>query len=59
MLADIFAQILRTLWAHKLPWFSRMFGIAWGVGDHFCWSAWKKGSSPATSAVSPSTVKTS
>jgi putative ABC transport system permease protein len=33
MLADIFAQILRTLWAHKLRSFLTMFGIAWGVGS--------------------------
>ena len=30
---DIFAQILRTLWAHKLRSFLTMFGIAWGVGS--------------------------
>ena len=28
---DIFAQIFRTLWAHKLRSFLTMFGIAWGV----------------------------
>jgi putative ABC transport system permease protein len=33
MVADIFAQILRTLWAHKLRSFLTMFGIAWGVGS--------------------------
>jgi putative ABC transport system permease protein len=33
MLADIFAQIFRTLWAHKLRSFLTMFGIAWGVGS--------------------------
>jgi putative ABC transport system permease protein len=33
MLLDIFAQILRTLWAHKLRSFLTMFGIAWGVGS--------------------------
>jgi putative ABC transport system permease protein len=32
-LADIFAQIFRTLWAHKLRSFLTMFGIAWGVGS--------------------------
>jgi putative ABC transport system permease protein len=32
-LADIFAQILRTLWAHKLRSFLTMFGIAWGIGS--------------------------
>jgi len=31
--ADIFGQILRTLWAHKLRSFLTMFGIAWGVGS--------------------------
>jgi putative ABC transport system permease protein len=31
--ADIFAQIFRTLWAHKLRSFLTMFGIAWGVGS--------------------------
>ena len=30
---DIFAQILRTLWMHKLRSFLTMFGIAWGVGS--------------------------
>ncbi len=30
---DIFAQILRTLWSHKLRSFLTMFGIAWGVGS--------------------------
>ncbi len=30
-LLDIFSQILRTLWAHKLRSFLTMFGIAWGV----------------------------
>ena len=33
MLADIFAQIFRTLWAHKLRSFLTMFGIAWGIGS--------------------------
>ena len=33
MLVDIFAQTLRTLWAHKLRSFLTMFGIAWGVGS--------------------------
>ena len=33
MLLDIFLQILRTLWAHKLRSFLTMFGIAWGVGS--------------------------
>jgi putative ABC transport system permease protein len=32
-LIDIFAQIFRTLWAHKLRSFLTMFGIAWGVGS--------------------------
>ena len=30
---DIFSQILRNLWAHKLRAFLTMFGIAWGVGS--------------------------
>src|ERR1700726_59240 len=30
---DIFAQIFRHLWAHKLRSFLTMFGIAWGVGS--------------------------
>lgn len=30
---DIFAQVMRTLWAHKLRSFLTMFGIAWGVGS--------------------------
>jgi putative ABC transport system permease protein len=33
MFLDIFLQILRTLWAHKLRSFLTMFGIAWGVGS--------------------------
>ena len=33
MILDIFAQIFRTLWAHKLRSFLTMFGIAWGVGS--------------------------
>ena len=33
MILDIFAQILRNLWAHKLRSFLTMFGIAWGVGS--------------------------
>jgi putative ABC transport system permease protein len=33
MVADIFAQTLRTLWEHKLRSFLTMFGIAWGVGS--------------------------
>ena len=33
MVADTFAQILRTLWEHKLRSFLTMFGIAWGVGS--------------------------
>ena len=32
-LLDTFAQILSTLWAHKLRSFLTMFGIAWGVGS--------------------------
>ena len=32
-LQDIFAQILRNLWANKLRSFLTMFGIAWGVGS--------------------------
>ncbi len=31
--ADIFVQIFRTLWAHKLRSFLTMFGIAWGIGS--------------------------
>ncbi len=33
MILDIFGQIFRTLWAHKLRSFLTMFGIAWGVGS--------------------------
>jgi putative ABC transport system permease protein len=33
IVVDIFAQIFRTLWAHKLRSFLTMFGIAWGVGS--------------------------
>jgi len=31
MALDILAQVIRTLWAHKLRSFLTMFGIAWGV----------------------------
>jgi len=30
---DIFGQIFRNLWSHKLRSFLTMFGIAWGVGS--------------------------
>ena len=30
-LADLFKDVLRTLWAHKLRAFLTMFGIAWGI----------------------------
>src|SRR5450755_5173926 len=33
MIIDIFGQVIRTLWAHKLRSFLTMFGIAWGVGS--------------------------
>src|SRR5947209_12170582 len=33
ILGDIFGQILRNLWTHKLRSFLTMFGIAWGVGS--------------------------
>jgi len=33
LLFEIFAQTLRTLWAHKLRSFLTMFGIAWGLGS--------------------------
>ncbi|MFZ1130226.1 MAG: ABC transporter permease [Terriglobales bacterium] len=33
MMIDVLAQILGTLWAHKLRSFLTMFGIAWGVGS--------------------------
>ena len=33
LVLDIFAQTLRTLWAHKMRSFLTMFGIAWGVGS--------------------------
>ncbi len=32
-LVDVFAEIFRTLWAHKVRSFLTMFGIAWGVGS--------------------------
>ncbi len=32
-LVDVFGQIFRTLWAHKVRSFLTMFGIAWGVGS--------------------------
>ncbi len=33
LLFDIFVQMLRTLWSHKMRSFLTMFGIAWGVGS--------------------------
>ncbi len=33
MILNIFAEIFRTLWAHKLRSFLTMFGVAWGVGS--------------------------
>jgi putative ABC transport system permease protein len=33
MVLDIFGQMLKALWAHKLRSFLTMFGIAWGVGS--------------------------
>jgi putative ABC transport system permease protein len=33
MILDIFGQIFRNLWAHKLRSFLTMFGVAWGVGS--------------------------
>jgi putative ABC transport system permease protein len=30
-LADLFRDVLRTLWAHKMRAFLTMFGIAWGI----------------------------
>jgi putative ABC transport system permease protein len=30
---DVFGEIFRALWAHKLRSFLTMFGIAWGVGS--------------------------
>ena len=32
-LIDVFGEIFRTLWAHKVRSFLTMFGIAWGVGS--------------------------
>ena len=32
-MVDIFREVMRTLWAHKLRSFLTMFGIAWGVGS--------------------------
>jgi putative ABC transport system permease protein len=31
VLRDLFGDVLRTLWAHKLRTFLSMFGIAWGI----------------------------
>src|SRR5215510_14239574 len=33
MMVDIFREVMRALWAHKLRSFLTMFGIAWGVGS--------------------------
>ena len=30
---EMFAEVLRTLWSHKLRSFLTMFGIAWGVAS--------------------------
>ena len=29
--SDLFVDVVRTLWAHKLRAFLTMFGIAWGI----------------------------
>ena len=58
-ISDIFAQIFRNLWAHKLRSFLTMFGIAWGVGSCCCWWESEKVSAPATSARWPNSAKTS
>ena len=47
---DIFGQIFRTLWAHKLRSFLTMFGIAWGVGSLLLLVGLGKVFAPATSA---------
>ena len=31
--ADIFGEVFRAIWSHKLRAFLTMFGIAWGVGS--------------------------
>ncbi len=31
--ADVFGEVFRAIWAHKLRAFLTMFGIAWGVGS--------------------------
>jgi putative ABC transport system permease protein len=56
MVIDVFAQIFRTLWAHKLRSFLTMFGIAWGVGSLLLLV---KASERATSVPLRSTAKTS
>ena len=49
MFLDIFEQILRNLWAHKLRSFLTMFGIAWGVGSLLLLVGLGEGFGPATS----------
>src|SRR5271169_5213476 len=49
MILDIFAQIIRTLWAHKLRPLLTMFGVSWVRDRCCCSSVWAKGSARETS----------
>jgi len=51
---DIFVQIFRNLWAHKLRSFLTMFGIAWGVGSLLLLVGVGEGFARATSVNWPS-----
>ena len=59
MIRDIFAQILRTLWAHKLRSLLTMFGVSWVWDRCCCSSVWARGSARETSVGWPNTGKTS
>ena len=57
--ADIFLQILRNLWAHKLRSFLTMFGIAWGSGIVAAAGGLGEGSARETSARWRNSARTS
>ena len=59
MILDILAQIIRTLWAHKLRSFLTMFGVAWGVGSLLLLVGLGEGSVRETSVRWPNSGKTS
>jgi putative ABC transport system permease protein len=55
---DIFGEVFRAIWAHKLRAFLTMFGIAWGVGSITLYSAVAKNGEAADIhlLISPTSV---